>query len=138
VVYPRVKEIIEQIISSGLIYLNSHASDFRNPEIRAILDKYLRGSSGQDAEQRVKIMKLLWDSIGTEFGGRHELYERNYAGNYEDIRAQALLGNDADGVSESLKNFARSCMEEYDLEGWRTSDLIDTRDVSVTNRNGKR
>ena len=31
-------------------------------------------------------MKLLWDAIGTEFGGRHELYEMNYAGNHEDIR----------------------------------------------------
>ena len=33
-------------------------------------------------------MKLLWDAIGTEFGGRHELYERNYAGNHENIRAR--------------------------------------------------
>jgi 4-hydroxyphenylacetate 3-monooxygenase len=138
VVYPRVKEIIEQIISSGLIYLNSHASDFRNPEIRAMLDKYLRGSYGQNAEERVKIMKLLWDSIGTEFGGRHELYERNYAGNYEDIRSQTLLGNDADGVTAALKNFARTCMDEYDLDGWRTQDLINAIDISVTNRNGKR
>ncbi len=36
-------------------------------------------------------MKLLWDAIGTEFGGRHELYERNYAGNHEDIRIQTHL-----------------------------------------------
>ena len=36
-------------------------------------------------------MKLLWDAIGTEFGGRHELYECNYSGNHEDIRIHALL-----------------------------------------------
>ena len=36
-------------------------------------------------------MKLLWDAVGTEFGGRHELYERNYAGNHEDIRIHAML-----------------------------------------------
>jgi aromatic ring hydroxylase len=28
---------------------------------------------------RVKLMKLMWDAIGSEFGGRHELYERNIA-----------------------------------------------------------
>jgi len=134
VIYVRVKEIIQQIISSGLIYLNSHVSDFRNPEIRAMLDKYLRGSAGQDAVERVKIMKLLWDSIGTEFGGRHELYERNYAGNYEHIRAEALMIAGADGTAEALKEFARSCMNEYDLDGWRTSDLIDAADVAILKR----
>ncbi|HUY18175.1 MAG TPA: 4-hydroxyphenylacetate 3-hydroxylase N-terminal domain-containing protein [Candidatus Binataceae bacterium] len=130
VVYARIREIIQQIISSGLIYLNSHVADFRNPEIRALLDKYLRGSYGQDAVERVKIMKLLWDSVGTEFGGRHELYERNYAGNYEHIRAEALLVASADGCTETLKQFARSCMDEYDLDGWRTPDLVDAADVS--------
>ena len=32
--YPRVKEIVEQTVSSGLIYINSNARDFKNPEIR--------------------------------------------------------------------------------------------------------
>jgi 4-hydroxyphenylacetate 3-monooxygenase len=138
VIYPRVKEIIEQIISSGLIYLNSHSSDFKNPKIRELLDKYMRGSHGENAEQRVKIMKLLWDSVGSEFGGRHELYERNYAGNYEDIRSHVLLGNDADGCSDMLKNFARTCMDDYDLDGWRATDMIKASDVSFMNRNGKK
>ena len=35
-------------------------------------------------------MKLLWDAVGTEFGGRHELYERNYAGNHENTRVELL------------------------------------------------
>ena len=40
--------------------------------------------------ERIKVFKLLWDAIGTEFGGRHELYERNYAGDHEQIRVDAL------------------------------------------------
>ena len=75
--YPIVKNLIEQSVASGLIYLNSSARDFQNPELRPYLDKYIRGSGGYDAEQRVKLMKLLWDAIGTEFGARHELYEIN-------------------------------------------------------------
>jgi 4-hydroxyphenylacetate 3-monooxygenase len=31
--YPRVLEIMQQTISSGLIYLNSHAVDFNNPDL---------------------------------------------------------------------------------------------------------
>ena len=60
--YPRVKEIIEQTVASGLIYINSNARDFKNPEIRAYLDRYVRGSNGIDAVERVKLMKLLWDA----------------------------------------------------------------------------
>ena len=76
---------------SGLIYINSNARDFKNPDIRQYLDQYVRGSSGIDAVERVKLMKLLWDAVGTEFGGRHELYERNYSGNRENIRMEVLF-----------------------------------------------
>ena len=42
--YTKIKYLIEQTVASGLIYLNSHASDFKNPEIRPYLDRYMRGS----------------------------------------------------------------------------------------------
>src|SRR5881397_2825165 len=80
IAYPRVKDLIESVMASGLIYINSHAVDFRSPALRPYLERYLRGSDGTGAVERVKLMKLLWDATGTEFGGRHELYERNYAG----------------------------------------------------------
>ncbi|MER7418431.1 4-hydroxyphenylacetate 3-hydroxylase N-terminal domain-containing protein [Micromonospora peucetia] len=121
--YPRVKEIIQQDVASGLIYVNSSAEDFRNPEIRPYLDRYLRGSDGSDAEQRVKVMKLLWDATGTEFGGRHELYERNYAGNHENTRVELLHAQTASGLLDGYKAFAEQCLAEYDLDGWTAPDL---------------
>ena len=104
--YTKVKYIIEQTVASGLIYLNSSARDFKNPEIRPYLDKYMRGSNGYDAVDRVKLLKLLWDAIGTEFGGRHELYEINYGGSTEEIRRYVLFGAQAMGVADKLKGFA--------------------------------
>ncbi len=127
--YPRVKEIIEQTVASGLVYLNSHAVDFQTEALRPYLDKYLRGSSSS-AVERVKLMKLLWDTVGTEFGGRHELYERNYAGSSDMIRIQTLEGAMAEGQVDRLKGFAEQCMTEYDLDGWTTPDLITPDDVS--------
>ena len=47
-------------------------------------------------------MKLLWDAIGTEFGGRHELYEIDYAGNHEDIRIQALFNARSSGNYDKM------------------------------------
>jgi len=70
IAYTKVKYIIEQTVASGLIYINSSARDFQSPEIRPYLDKYLRGSNGYTAVDRVKLMKLLWDCLGTEFGAR--------------------------------------------------------------------
>ncbi|HVK24308.1 MAG TPA: 4-hydroxyphenylacetate 3-hydroxylase N-terminal domain-containing protein [Actinokineospora sp.] len=127
--YPRVKEIIEQDIASGLIYLNSSADDFKNPEIRPYLDKYVRGSNGIEAVDRVKVMKLLWDAVGTEFGGRHELYERNYAGNHEATRVELYSSQLANGQIDGYKAFVDQCLSEYDLDGWTVPDLSDFADL---------
>src|SRR5207302_1859079 len=81
-----------------------------------------RGSGGVDAVERVKLMKLLWDAIGTEFGGRHELYEINYSGSHEEIRRYALFGALASGQYDRWKQFAEGCMAEYDLDGWKAKD----------------
>ncbi|WP_425437594.1 4-hydroxyphenylacetate 3-hydroxylase C-terminal domain-containing protein [Nocardioides gansuensis] len=129
--YPRVKEIIEQDVASGLIYLNSHAVDFKTPEVRPYLDKYMRGSNGYDAVDRVKLMKALWDSIGTEFGGRHELYERNYAGNHENVKAEVLFAAEAQGQVDAMKGFADTMLDEYDLDGWTVPDLINPTDINL-------
>jgi 4-hydroxyphenylacetate 3-monooxygenase len=125
-----VKYLIEQTVASGLIYLNSHARDFKNPEIRPYLDQYLRGSNGYKAEERVKLLKLLWDCLGSEFGGRHELYEINYGGSTEEIRRYCLFGAQASGNADKFKGFAEQCMAEYDLDGWKVPDLTDPGELS--------
>lgn len=137
IAYSKIKYIIEQTVASGLIYLNSHSSDFKNEEIRPYLDKYLRGSNGYKAEERVKLMKLLWDTLGTEFGGRHELYEINYGGSTEEIRRYALFGAMASGNADKFRGFAEECMAEYDLDGWTVPDLTNPGDLSFHARSGK-
>jgi 4-hydroxyphenylacetate 3-monooxygenase len=137
IAYSKIKYIIEQTVASGLIYLNSHARDFSNPAIRPYIDRYMRGSNGYTAEQRIKLMKLLWDCIGTEFGARHELYEINYSGSTEEIRRYALFGAIGSGNAEKFKGFAEQCMAEYDLDGWTVPDLINPDDLSVHKKRGK-
>jgi aromatic ring hydroxylase len=127
--YPLIKNLIEQSVASGLIYLNSSARDFQNPELRPYLDKYIRGSGGRSAEQRVKLMKLLWDAIGTEFGARHELYEINYSGSTEENRLTTLNIAQATGLTQRMNALVQSCLAEYDLDGWTVPDLINPDDV---------
>ena len=105
-------------MTSALIYLPSSVKDFANPAIEPYLRQYVRGSHGIDHVERIKIMKLLWDAVGTEFGGRHELYERNYAGGWEDIRAQTLTGAQRGGDLAAMEALVDQCMADYDENGW--------------------
>ncbi|AMN41680.1 4-hydroxyphenylacetate 3-hydroxylase N-terminal domain-containing protein [Rhodoplanes sp. Z2-YC6860] len=119
--FARVKEIVEKIVASSLIYLPSSVKDMQNPATEDYLKRFVRGSHGIDFRERIKIMKLLWDAIGTEFGGRHELYEYNYAGNHEDIRLHAMLNAKGSGAYDRMIALAERCMADYDENGW-TSD----------------
>jgi 4-hydroxyphenylacetate 3-monooxygenase len=132
--YPAIKGIIQKAVGSGLIYLNSNAADFKREELRGVLDKYVRGSGGVPAVDRVKLMKLLWDAVGSEFGGRHELYERNYLGNDEGVRLETLMAAEMTGGADAFRAFADQCMSEYDLDGWKVPRYIDPGDVSVIGR----
>ncbi|MFE0025035.1 4-hydroxyphenylacetate 3-hydroxylase N-terminal domain-containing protein [Amycolatopsis sp. NPDC059021] len=132
--YPRIKEILQQTLGSGLIYLNSHAADWKNPDVRPYLDKYVRGSNGIEAIDRVKLLKLLWDGIGTEFGGRHELYERNYSGDHETVRLQTLGMYEGSGQADALKRFVDTCLSDYDLDGWTSPDLVTPDDLEIVRR----
>ncbi|MGW4340588.1 4-hydroxyphenylacetate 3-hydroxylase C-terminal domain-containing protein, partial [Rhodococcus koreensis] len=82
----------------------------------------------------VKVMKLLWDAIGTEFGARHELYEINYIGSNDATRQTNLFSAMGTGMLQRCKDFAQSAMDEYDLDGWAVPDLINPHDVSILNR----
>jgi 4-hydroxyphenylacetate 3-monooxygenase len=128
--YRRVREIVEKIVASSLIYLPSSTRDFRNPAIDPYLARYVRGSYGTNYKERIKVMKLLWDAVGTEFAGRHGLYETNYAGNHEDIRIQALWHARGSGTLDSMIALADQCLADYDENGWRDAAWLDPDDVA--------
>lgn len=134
--YGRVKEIVEKIIASALIYLPSSTKDFQNPVIDKYLAKYVRGSHGIGYKERIKVMKLLWDAIGTEFGGRHELYEMNYAGNHEDIRIQAMWNARNTGALDDMIALAEQCLRDYDEDGWCGPTWLNPDDSPVSGADG--
>jgi 4-hydroxyphenylacetate 3-monooxygenase len=132
--YSRVRHLMESVIASGLIYLNSHAVDLQNPEIAPDLERYLRGSDGRTVYDRSKTMKLLWDAIGSEFGARHELYELNYFGQPEVSHLQGLVNARQSGYLDHTRAIVEACMSEYDLTGWTSPDLINPNDVTTIKR----
>ncbi|HEX3937438.1 MAG TPA: 4-hydroxyphenylacetate 3-hydroxylase N-terminal domain-containing protein [Xanthobacteraceae bacterium] len=132
--YPAVRNIVEKVVASGLIYLPSHALDFKNPDVDKYLAKYVRGSNGIDYKERIKIMKLLWDAIGTEFGARHELYEMNYSGSHELIRVFQLQQAQFSGRLKQMEGLVEKCMADYDENGWINPAYCDSSDISIVNK----
>lgn len=128
--WPKIKEIIENVVAGNLIVQPSSARDFKNPELRPLIDRLYRGSNGISSHDKIKLIKLLWEVVGTEYGGRHELYERNYSGNHENIRLENLVNAQQSGQAEAFMNFAEKCMSDYDLDGWVNNTWVNPDDVN--------
>ena len=55
------------------------SSIFEDPKMSATFEKYW-SVQGQTAKERMKLFRLGWDLLGSEFAGRHMQYEKFYAG----------------------------------------------------------
>ncbi|MGV7962846.1 4-hydroxyphenylacetate 3-hydroxylase N-terminal domain-containing protein [Photorhabdus tasmaniensis] len=78
-IYPKVVENIRKLSGGGVIMLPSSYVDLANPEIRDLIEKTQYSTSLAPIE-RVKLLKLVWDAIGSEFASRHTQYEMFYSG----------------------------------------------------------
>jgi len=134
--YSRVRQIILDLVASGLIFQPTGARDLKAPELRPYLDRVLASADG-DAVSRIRVMKGLWDAVGTEFAGRHELYERNHFGSQEVVRLYPWITGQKSGLVDDLKRFADGCLSEYDLDGWRASDLVNSGDLGFEQIQGQ-
>ena len=76
---PHMIDIVRELTGAGMITLPSSAKDFGNAQATADIERYFRSAS-TDARQRIDLMRLAWDFIGSEFGGRHQQYEKFYGG----------------------------------------------------------
>jgi 4-hydroxyphenylacetate 3-monooxygenase len=76
---PRLNNTLRELAGGSIIMLPSSIKDFQNPATAADIERYI-ASPGFTSKQRVAILKLVWDFIGSEFAGRHEQYEKFYGG----------------------------------------------------------
>jgi 4-hydroxyphenylacetate 3-monooxygenase len=75
----RMLEIIRELTGAAMITLPSSVHDFESPDTAPDMERYMRSASS-DAKDRVALMRLAWDFIGSEFGSRHQQYEKFYGG----------------------------------------------------------
>jgi 4-hydroxyphenylacetate 3-monooxygenase len=77
--YPRAVHLLRELVGGGVLQLPSSVEELLNPATRADITRYVR-STGVPSEDRIKLFRLAWDIVGSEFAGRHQQYEMFYAG----------------------------------------------------------
>jgi 4-hydroxyphenylacetate 3-monooxygenase len=98
---PHMIDIVRELTGAGMITLPSSEKDYANPQAARDIDRFFQSAS-VSARDRIALMRLAWDFIGTEFGNRHQQYEKFYGGasfivkmnmfrNYDFKRATAMV-----------------------------------------------
>jgi 4-hydroxyphenylacetate 3-monooxygenase len=77
--YPQIMNTLRDLAGSSPIMLPSSAKDFGNPEIADYISRS-QSAVGPETPERIKLFKLAWDAIGSEFASRHIQFELFYAG----------------------------------------------------------
>jgi 4-hydroxyphenylacetate 3-monooxygenase len=77
--FPRAIHLLRELAGGGVLQVPSSVEELTNPETRPDIERYVR-STGVPSEERIKLFRLAWDLVGTEFAGRHLQYEMFYAG----------------------------------------------------------
>jgi len=70
------------------------------------IGKYYQGAS-IDAKKKVRLFRLAWDLIGTQFGSRQTLYERFFNGDVVQLRQRRYATYDYTRSNASLETFMR-------------------------------
>src|SRR5215510_4621520 len=85
--FPRVAEIITLIGSHNLLATPSRGQ-LDDPELRPLLDEFLHGAGGVDAESRAALFRLAWDFVGSGLAARNRITAHQ---NADRGRAYALV-----------------------------------------------
>ena len=95
-----------------MLQLPSSVHDLTSSLTAKDIQHYVQ-SPGVPSEERIKLFKLAWDIVGSEFAGRHQQYEMFYAGAPFVVKGAYTYRNYAyDDALEDVAGFLQS----YKLE----------------------
>ena len=98
---------LREFCGGGVFQMPADISVLRDPALRQQFETYW-ASPQAGAIERMKLFKLAWELVGSEFAGRHQQYEKFYAGasfvvrNYSYVHADwAAFHAVVDGLLDS-------------------------------------
>lgn len=105
--YSTIIDELRELCGGSVFQMPADVSVMADPKLRDTFERYW-ATPQLDAIDRMKLYKLAWDLTGSEFAGRHQQYEKFYAGasfvvrNYNFMHADwAAMEGVADGLMDS-------------------------------------
>lgn len=77
--YYQITETVREMLGAGPFQMPADVSALTDPQLRETFERYWVAGEAT-AIDRLKLMRLAWDYLGSDFAGRHSQYERFYAG----------------------------------------------------------
>jgi 4-hydroxyphenylacetate 3-monooxygenase len=108
--YPDLITKVRGMLGGSVIQLPSSAAELLSPETAPDVHRYVRWPE-VGGEQRVKLLKLVWDLIGSEFASRHVQYEMFYAGEPGAVKGREFRSFDW----AEAERLVDQCLGSYDL-----------------------
>jgi 4-hydroxyphenylacetate 3-monooxygenase len=77
--HAEICDTVRELMGAGVFQMPADASVLQDPKLRETFETYW-SVPGQSAKERMKLLNLAWDLLGSDFAGRHMQYEKFYAG----------------------------------------------------------
>jgi 4-hydroxyphenylacetate 3-monooxygenase len=84
-----IVEMLRELTGGSIFQMPADASVLRNEELARLFDAHW-WSANATARDRMKLYRLAWDLVGSEFAGRHLQYEKFYSGPGVVVRAHSV------------------------------------------------
>jgi len=107
--YPALLGQIRAMMGGSVIQLPGTVGELASADSAADIERYVCWPKASGRE-RVKLLKLLWDALGSEFASRHLQYEMFYAGEPAAIQGREFRNFDWP-AAETLVD---RCLASYD------------------------
>jgi 4-hydroxyphenylacetate 3-monooxygenase len=77
--YASIIDTVRELCGGSVFQMPADVSIFSDPVLRKTFEDYWTTPQSSAAD-RMKLFKLAWELVGSEFAGRHQQYEKFYAG----------------------------------------------------------
>ena len=99
---------VRELAGGAFQAVPSSEANFTSAATRADTERYYR-SGVATARERIKLLKLIWDFVGTEFAGRQLQYEMFYSAAQPVVNARMFKSYDW----QAAKAMVDRCLREY-------------------------
>jgi 4-hydroxyphenylacetate 3-monooxygenase len=99
---------LRELAGGAFQAIPSSETSFTSSATREDTERYYQ-ATGVTARERIKLLKLIWDFVGTEFGGRQLQYEMFYSASQPVVNRRMFRSYDW----SSAKALVDRCLGEY-------------------------